>query len=97
MSTQTFQRAADFLPTQRRERRVARRNQKRAGLQRCVASGKRRFRDHREAVVALQRAASQRRLAELEGVDTHRREVRTYECVVCRGWHLTSQPQRLAA
>lgn len=54
-------------------------------------STKVRFRDHREAVRALHFAQNSRVTAELLGLETRRRECRTYVCDVCRGWHLTSQ------
>ncbi len=57
---------------------------------RCEASGKRRFRDHREAVEALHRAATQRRWAAEDAEHSRRQEVRSYRCKACRGWHLTS-------
>ena len=97
MNTRTRPPATNAIPTQRRGAGATRRTQKRVGLQRCGASGKRRFRDHREAITALQRAANQRLRAELEGFLTQRHEVRTYECNACQGWHLTSQPQWAAA
>lgn len=53
---------------------------------------KRRYRDHDEAVSSLHRAANARRRADLDGATTTRREVRSYECEWCQGWHLTSQP-----
>ncbi len=57
---------------------------------RCSASGKRRFRDHREAVVALHQAANHRARAIEQGEVSRRREVRSYRCKKCKGWHLTS-------
>lgn len=55
-------------------------------------SGKRRFRDHPEAVEALHHSqligAEQLRLVGT----TNRRECRAYDCASCRGWHLTSRP-----
>lgn len=67
--------------------------------ERCRATGKRRFRDHREASRALHKAAAQRHFAELDGVECCRRELRTYDCTACKGWHLTSweSPTGLAA
>ena len=61
---------------------------------RCRLGQKRRFRDHKEAVRALHKAASSRQQASDTGVDCRRREVRTYECAACGGWHLTSQEAR---
>lgn len=56
----------------------------------CEASNKRRFRDHREAVEALHGAAVSRQVAAELGQVSTRREVRSYRCTACRGWHLTS-------
>lgn len=56
------------------------------------ASGKRRYRDHQEAIVALQGIAAKRGAALSENGSTRRREVRAYECTHCHGHHLTSQP-----
>lgn len=53
--------------------------------------GKKRFRDHREAVKALHQAHKARVFAEIDGIPTVRREVRCYQCDVCAGVHLTSQ------
>ena len=60
----------------------------------CDASGKHRFRDHREAIEALHRAGNSRKCASERGVASPRREVRSYLCKSCHGWHLTSQGQR---
>lgn len=51
--------------------------------QRQTACGKRRYRDHAEAIAAL-------RLVRSDSV-RGRVPVRTYECGKCGGWHLTSQ------
>lgn len=56
----------------------------------CPDTGKRRFRDHVQAVRALHAAANSRRSAALDGVQTVRRERRAYCCDACGGWHLTS-------
>ncbi len=52
--------------------------------------GKVRFRDHREAITPLHTAVAVRKRAVDELQPTRRREVRTYECHVCHGFHLTS-------
>jgi len=57
---------------------------------RCRSTGKRRFRDHREALKALQGALTARHFASNNGVPTRRREVRAYQCLACKAWHLTS-------
>jgi len=64
---------------------------KRAILRRCPVTTKRRFRDHRETIAALQQAANIRERASEDGVETRRHEFRSYECNACNGWHLTSQ------
>ena len=53
-------------------------------------SGKRRFKDHRQAVDVLHKAATARAFARASGSDTRRAEVRTYRCALCKGFHLTS-------
>lgn len=60
------------------------------GKRTCPATGKRRYRDKREAVTALHRAQNAGQLAEDLGLDSNRREVRSYQCPSCQGWHLTS-------
>lgn len=52
--------------------------------------GKVRFRDHREAVTALHNVVMLRQRAEEAAQPTRRREVRSYHCEACRGFHLTS-------
>lgn len=52
----------------------------------CPRTGKRRYRDHAEAVRGLHAATAARSM----GCD-QRRETRVYECLACRGWHLTSR------
>lgn len=68
---------------------------RRASLRDCQHTGKRRFRDHQEAVVALHKAVAARARADAHDVVTARRERRAYFCASCNGWHLTSQPLRL--
>lgn len=69
-------------------------HRRRAHLGHCRRGGKRRFRDQREATRALQAAEAARQIAEAEGRPCPRRERRAYFCDGCRGWHLTSQPER---
>ena len=59
----------------------------------CFTTGKRRFRDHRYAVRALHNAARCRAEAHVHGLETIRRERRSYLCEECNGWHLTSQAE----
>ena len=58
----------------------------------CLATGKRRLRDHLEATRALRTSSNARSRAKRDGIDCRRRELRAYECESCRGWHLTSRP-----
>lgn len=58
---------------------------------RCSLTRKVRFRDHEEAVAFLHRACTLRKRAKAAGCQSRRREVRTYECLMCHGWHVTSQ------
>lgn len=54
-------------------------------------TGKKRFRDKRDAVSFLHHAATARCVAEQVGAVTDHRAVRSYECALCRGYHVTSQ------
>ena len=58
---------------------------------RCPTSGKVRFRERNDAKLALTLAAYRRTRSDDSG-EPRRREVRTYRCAACRGWHLTSMP-----
>lgn len=51
------------------------------------SSGKIRYRDHEEAVAALNSIASSRNLG-----NARRNEDRAYECARCGGFHITSTP-----
>lgn len=73
-----------------RRSRISRRSE----TDRCPTSGKRRFRDHREAVSVLHQSAIRRKRAEERQQQTRRREIHSYRCKDCHGWHLTSQPTR---
>lgn len=55
-------------------------------------SGKVRFKDHRQAVEALHSTQNHSANQIQKFGDTRRREVRSYSCPICKGWHLTSQP-----
>lgn len=54
-------------------------------------TGKKRFRDHRDAVSFLHHAKTARSAAERDGASTKLSVVRCYECPACRGFHVTSQ------
>ncbi len=58
----------------------------------CPTSGKIRYRDGHDAMLALERLRRARAKAEIAGA-THRiRMQRRYWCSSCDGWHLTSRP-----
>jgi len=59
-------------------------------------TGKRRFRDHRAAVAFLHYAANVRVQAVENGLATDHRAVRSYECSLCRGFHVTSKVKTAA-
>lgn len=56
----------------------------------CHAERKLRHPDRHSALVALTDAKIQRVLHHMNGY----RQERAYECPTCRGWHLTSKPDR---
>jgi hypothetical protein len=81
-------------PSRKRRRNGPRRPRPRKkSSRRCPVTGKVRYRDHAEAVTALHRVLSIRRLHN-GPVPCARRERRGYGCHFCKGWHLTSQPMR---
>lgn len=55
---------------------------------RCSKTGKQRYYDQLEAMIALQ--------STFQTDKGKRQERRFYRCPFCRGWHLTSQELRLA-
>jgi hypothetical protein len=61
-------------------------------VERCGPSGKRRFRSASAAAIALEDARAHA-TDEADPRAHRRRESRTYRCVYCSGWHLTSQMQ----
>lgn len=69
---------------------VTRKNKKKPHS--CPKTGKVRFRDQHQATQALERIHKNKSRAESKGVETKRREQRSYYCASCEGWHLTSQP-----
>ena len=59
----------------------------------CRQTGKRRYRDQRQAREALVSRRRARALADSLGLASSRREVRVYRCPFCNGgWHTTSRP-----
>lgn len=56
----------------------------------CQMSGKVRFRDRKDAKLALREAFYVRAAERGRGAEITRREVRAYSCPDCHGWHLTS-------
>lgn len=66
-----------------------RRRRSRANLERCPATHKTRFRDHKEAVAARHQAEASRRL---HGDRSYRHERSSYPCQACRGEHLSTRP-----
>ena len=61
----------------------------------CPSSGKIRYGEPKDIKLAMRQADWDRSRARLNKVACSRREVRSYECPECSGWHLTSQPARL--
>ena len=57
----------------------------------CQKSGKRRYRDQRDAKLALEQARRLRAIAEINGVQCTWTVRRLYDCDRCGGVHLTSQ------
>jgi hypothetical protein len=60
----------------------------------CPASGKIRYGELKDVKLAMRQAASDRSRADLNEVVCSRREIRSYECPDCSGWHLSSKPAR---
>lgn len=56
-------------------------------------SGKRRLKDHKQAVHTLHKAKSAGKTELINNGTTNRRETRTYFCDRCNGHHLTSLQQ----
>ena len=57
----------------------------------CKQSGKRRFRDRKNAKLSLKQARYVRATAQVNGVQCTWTVVREYSCEYCGGWHLTSR------
>ena len=59
------------------------------GRRSCPTTGKVRFFDHKDAVRALHFIKGEAGYG-----SGKRKERRSYECPFCKGWHLTSQPDK---
>lgn len=55
-------------------------------MRKRTCKGKRRYRDHDEAVTALHKLRNKSTRSRVPS--------RPYECPVCKGWHVTSQEKR---
>jgi hypothetical protein len=71
----------------RRRRAVA--SIRRHRVAHCPTTGKRRYRDAKQAKEALRSVRENRHQDEQECRESRRREVRTYVCPSCLGFHLT--------
>jgi hypothetical protein len=60
----------------------------------CPISGKVRYGERKDTKLALRQASRDRSQARVNEVACSRREIRSYRCSGCSGWHLTSQPAR---
>jgi hypothetical protein len=60
----------------------------------CPASGKIRYGELKDVKLTMRQAAWDRSRALLNEVACSRREIRSYECPDCSGWHLSSKPAR---
>jgi hypothetical protein len=60
----------------------------------CPTSGKIRYGEPKDIKLAMRQADQDRSRARLNRVACSRREIRSYECPDCSGWHLTSRPAR---
>jgi hypothetical protein len=65
---------------------------KRHRVTKCPMTGKRRYRDSKQAKDALRSVRERRQLDVQHGRETRRLEVRDYRCPVCLGRHLTHLP-----
>ena len=60
----------------------------------CPTSGKVRYGELKDIKLAMRQTDRDRSRARVNKVACSRREIRSYECSDCRGWHLTSQPAK---
>ena len=58
----------------------------------CDSTGKRRYRERKDAKAELERARHLRAHAELDNRQSLLTVCRAYRCDLCDGWHLTSLP-----
>lgn len=61
---------------------------------RCLSTGKIRFPQHNDATQAVSSARRMRSHAAVHGGTCTNKVERSYRCVDCLGWHLTSQPRQ---
>lgn len=80
------------LPPKFTRRRRSAETIRRHRLPTCPTTGKLRYRDHDQARDGLGSTTERRLRVEAEGYTSRRREIRTYKCSFCAGWHSTSQP-----
>lgn len=62
----------------------------------CPISGKVRYGERKDIKLAMREAEWDRSRARVNEVTCSRREIRSYQCEDCHGWHLTSQQARPA-
>jgi hypothetical protein len=62
---------------------------------RCQSSGKKRYRDRKDAKRVVINARRIKLSADGQGLTTRRLENRTYRCHDCGGWHVTSKPPKI--
>ena len=60
----------------------------------CPTSGKIRYGELKDVKLAMRQASWDRSRARVNEVTCSRREIRSYECPDCSGWHLSYQPAR---
>jgi hypothetical protein len=60
----------------------------------CPTSGKVRYGERKDVKLEMRKVDVDRSRARVNKVACSRREIRSYECSDCGGWHLTSTPAR---
>jgi len=58
----------------------------------CPVTGKLRYRERKDAGLALRDAKYLRSALAVSGIETSWTIVRAYKCEACSGWHTTSRP-----